>query len=148
MHTQVKIVNRTPGPLTIMDTWGPQVEKKRIRSTWKKGEDGLVKKHVLDVRQVPPAFNLLPGESVILPRSAANADQIVGLHRAGMISVSPVTAQDAPRTPAKAEVPKGTSPARDGQEEAREGHQDGDTEDGSASGTWKGRGKGKGKARD
>lgn len=151
MHTQVKIRNLSTGPLSIMDTWGPQVERKIARSVWKKGEDGLVKTHKLDVRQVPPAFNLMPGEEAILPRAAANSDQIVGLHRAGMISVSPVAVEDAPKAPAKADRGQDTPPAGDGQEEASKDSQDADGGKAESTGKdrkGKGKGKGKGKAGD
>jgi len=146
MHTHVKIVNRTPGPLTIMNTWGKQVEMIRARTVWKKGDEGLVKSFVKDVRQVPTSFCLMPKEEATLPRAAANADQIVGLHRAGMISVSPVTVEDAPQAPAEEEGAKDTSPAPKATEEAREGSQDASKGDGKDTGK-KGRGKGTGKAK-
>jgi len=145
MYTQVKIRNLTTGPLAIMNTWGPQVERRVARTQWKKGQDGLVKKHVLDVRQVPTAFNLPAGEEVTLPRAAANSDQIVGLHRNNMISVSPVKPKDAPQAPAEVETAKDTSQAPEGQEEAGDGPQD-STEKDHRQGNGRGKGKGKGRS--
>lgn len=92
MHTHVKVRNETRGPLPIMRTWQPESSRKVhkvVVSTWKKKEDGYHRSYAVESRRPPAAFNLAAGEEVILPRAAANSDQIVGLHRARMISVTP-----------------------------------------------------------
>lgn len=102
MFDSVKVKNTSGGPLAIMRTWDAPVESTRWQSTWKRAEGGMKRTVRKVVHTVPSAFHLADGEEVTLPRAAANSDQIVGLHAAGRIKVTPVT------TPAKLPVPAPT----------------------------------------
>lgn len=87
----IKIRNDTKGPLAIMEVWDDLKEIKVAASSYKTEGDKVMRNCSVVRKQVPDAFTLMPGvTSKALPAKAASADQIVGLHRAKMITVIPV----------------------------------------------------------
>jgi hypothetical protein len=116
----IMVKNIGNGPLAINAMWAPGVERLVPRSTWKKGDQGLVRGFRMDKRVVPQAITLMPGQEARLPGTAASVDQVAGLARAGLLKVWPAPmTKEAPEAHKDVEITEAPKDNDEGADEAK-----------------------------
>lgn len=88
---KIRLKNTHTGPLHLIKVWDEPKTIQVVTSRYKKEGKDFERKVGLVKKDLHESFRLLPGElSEPLPERAARSDQIIGLHKSGMIRVFPI----------------------------------------------------------